>query len=241
MHKNSIVSTTVLVETPENIDLQAEPAGLVVRGLAFAIDFAIRAIFLIVLSFVLLFAGRAGGGVLLIVWFLIDWFYPVIFEVLWKGQTPGKKKMDLMVVNDDLTPIGWGSSVIRNLLRWADFFPTFYAAGLVCMAATRYHQRLGDLAAGTLVIYQERQDGNVDVPGDADRPQPPPVRLEREEQLAMISFTQRHGQLSPDRQRELADILAPLLPVEAPNRVRYLRGVGRWLLGDRGEGVEGAR
>lgn len=238
MPRDNIISAEVLVETPESIDLQAEPAGPVVRSLAFAIDFAIRATFLFVLSMLLLFAGRAGGGLMLIAWFLVDWFYPVFFEVLGQGQTPGKKKMGLMVVNDDLTPIRWGTSILRNLLRWADFFPFFYTAGLICMASSRHHKRLGDIAAGTLVIYKERDDESVDIPADADRAQPSPVTLEREEQLAMISFMQRHGQLSPDRQRELADILAPLLPVEGPNRVRYLHGIGRWLLGDRGRGME---
>lgn len=235
MLRDNIISADVLVETPESIDLQAEPAGLVVRSLAFAIDFAIRATFIFVLFILLLFAGEAGVGVLLIVWFLIDWFYPVVFEVYWQGQTPGKKKMGLMVVNDDLTPIGWGTSIIRNLLRWADFLPSFYAAGLLSMAFSKHHQRLGDLAAGTLVIYKERKTAAFDLPSDADKAQPPPVTLEREDQLAMIGFTQRHAYLSPDRQRELADILAPLLPVEGPSRVRYLRGIGRWLLGDRGQ------
>lgn len=240
MLRDKIITTEVLVETPESIDLQAEPAGLVVRSLAFATDFAIRAAVLLFLFLVLAFSGEAGGGILLIAWFLIDWFYPVLFEVYWRGQTPGKRWMGLMVVNDDLTPISWGTSTIRNLLRWADFFPAFYTAGLICMAFNRRHQRLGDIAAGTLVIYRERESLSLEMPA-GDRAQPPPVALERDEQLAVIGFMQRHAQLSPNRQRELADIVAPLLPVDGPNRVRYLQSVGRWLLGDRNEGAGEAR
>lgn len=217
------------METPESIDLQAEPAGLVVRGLAFAIDFLIRAVVLLVLGFFLFFSGAAGAGLLLILWFLLEWFYPVLFEIYGRGQTPGKRRMGIAVVNEDLTPIGWGTSMIRNLLRWADFFPFLYTAGMVSMAASARFQRLGDLAAGTLVIYQEAPPEGTHAVEAPSRP--PPVPLEREDQIAVIGYAQR--QLSPDRRRELADILAPVLPVEAGQRVGYLQGVGRWLLGDR--------
>jgi uncharacterized RDD family membrane protein YckC len=226
-----LIATGVLVETPESIDLEAEPAGIVVRGLAFSIDLLIRALILIVLGLALLSAGEAGMGLMLIVWFLLEWFYPVFFEVLRSGQTPGKKKMDLRVVNDDLTPVGWGTSIIRNLLRWADFFPVLYTAGLATMAWSRRSQRLGDMAAGTLVIYSRAESAQAAAP--SAQAHPPPVPLGREDQVAIIGFAQRHRQLSEERQRELADILGPLLPVDAAQRVEYLRGVGNWLLGGR--------
>lgn len=231
MATEKIVSTQVLVETPESIDLQADPAGIVVRGLAFSVDFSIRATVLILLSIVLGLAGKAGLGIVLIAWFLLDWFYPVFFEVCRNGQTPGKKMMGLTVVNDDLTPIGWGTSIIRNLLRWADFFPLLYTAGLATMACSKHFQRLGDIAAGTLVIYRQSESQATQL--TADKAQAPPVSLEREDQVAIIAFAQRHAQLSGDRQQELAAILEPLLPVEGAHRVGYLRGVGHWLLGDR--------
>lgn len=228
---SELISTGILVETPESIDLEAEPAGLVVRGLAFSIDFFIRAIILIILGLALLSAGEAGTGLVLIVWFLLEWFYPVFFEVLRSGQTPGKMKMGLRVVNDDLTPVGWGTSVIRNLLRWADFFPVLYTAGLATMAWSHRSQRLGDLAAGTLVIYSRAESApTTELSAQA---RPPPVPLEREDQVAIIGFAQRRRQLSEERQRELADILGPVLPVESTHRVDYLRGVGSWLLGGR--------
>ncbi|MCW8196267.1 RDD family protein [Proteobacteria bacterium 005FR1] len=227
----SFISTGVLVETPESIDLEAEPAGIVVRGLAFTIDFLIRAIVLFVLGLALAFSGEAGMGVMLISWFLLEWFYPVFFEVFRAGQTPGKKKMGLRVVNDDLTPVGWGTSMIRNLLRWADFFPVLYTAGLATMAWNRYSQRLGDLAAGTLVIYSRKE--SMRSAGSDIRANPPPFQLEREDQVAFVGFAQRSQQLSEQRQQELADILGPLLPVHASQRVDYVRAVGQWLLGGR--------
>lgn len=244
MATGNIVATDVLVETPESIDLQAEPAGIVVRGLAFSIDFLIRATILLVLGIVLGLAGEAGMGIILIAWFLLEWFYPVLFEIYRQGQTPGKKMMGLAVVNDDLTPIGWGTSVIRNLLRSADFFPVFYTAGLVTMASNKHFQRLGDIAAGTLVIY--RQSDKSPVALGKVRPQAPPIALEREDQIAIIGFVQRSQQLSEDRQRELAAILQPVLspeqspenspeqsPAQSGQRVDYLHGIGHWLLGRR--------
>lgn len=229
--RGTIVSTEVLVETPESIDLQAEPAGIVVRGLAFSIDLLIRGMILMVLSIVLGLAGKAGAGIVLIAWFLLEWFYPVYFEVYRQGQTPGKKKLGLSVVNDDLTPIGWGTSVIRNLLRWADFFPVLYTAGMATMACNKKFQRLGDIAAGTLVVYRQADPQPAQL--STAKAQPPPVALEREDQIAIIGFAQRHRQLSDDRQQELAGILGPLLPVDSAHRVGCLRGIGHWLLGDR--------
>lgn len=231
MGRGKLISTEVQVETPENIDLEAEPAGLVVRGLAFGIDFLIRIVILFLLSIALTTAGDAGVGLVLIAWFLLEWFYPVLFEVYRRGQTPGKKKFGLRVVNADLTPVGWGSSMTRNLLRWADFFPVLYTAGIISLASTSRCQRLGDIAAGTLVVYAGSDDGQGALP--SARPQPPPLPLERDDQVAIIGFAQRHQHLSADRQRELADILAPLLPVDNPQRVDYLHGVGKWLLGER--------
>lgn len=231
MGRASLISTGVLVETPESIDLEAEPAGIVVRGLAFSIDFLIRAVILIVFGLTLGLAGEAGLGVTLIVWFLLEWFYPVFFEVFRAGQTPGKKKMGLRVVNDDLTPVGWGTSIIRNLLRWADFFPVLYTAGLATMACNRYSQRLGDLAAGTLVVYSRNE--SLPAAETGINANPPPFSLEREDQLAFVGFAQRRQQLSGERQQELADILGPLLPVDASTRVDYVQGIGQWFLGGR--------
>ncbi|MEX1032412.1 MAG: RDD family protein [Cellvibrionaceae bacterium] len=223
------IQTQVLVETPENIDLQAVPAGLVPRILAYSIDLIIKVIVQMVLAMVLFFMGLAGMGILLICYFLLEWFYPVFFEMFYGGQTPGKKQLGLVVVHDDLTPIAWGTSIIRNLLRAADSLPLFYFFGLFSMLLTKHFQRLGDLAAGTLVIYQQPEARARQLP-EVDA-HPPPAALDRDDQIAIIGFTHRHEQISGDRQQELADILAPMLPVEGRHRIAYLHGIGRWLLG----------
>jgi uncharacterized RDD family membrane protein YckC len=231
-----IVQTQLAVETPESIDLQATPAGIGPRGFAYLLDFLIRFVINLGLWIVLALGGLAGLGLLSICAFLMEWFYPVFFEVLWRGQTPGKKIMNIAVVNDDLTPITWGTSIIRNLVRFADMLPAFFMFGTVSIILSKNFQRLGDLVAGTLVVYRRKEKDPRGLPQRGlpkYQPQPPPIALDREDQIAIIGFTQRYNQISDDRQQELADILAPMLPAEGANRVSYLRGVGGWLLGAR--------
>ncbi len=225
------LDTIYLVGTPEGIDLQAELAGPIARALAYAIDLSIRSVVLMLISMFLLFGGNVGIGVMLLVSFLMEWFYPVFFEVYRNGQTPGKKMMGLAVVNDDLTAINLNSSVIRNLLRVADFFPFGYLGGLLSMVLTGKFQRLGDLAAGSVVIYKSELKQNVSLPECQSHP--PPVSLSLEDQTAIIGFTERHQNLSVERQQELADILGDVINREPERRIEYLRGIGSWLLGVR--------
>ncbi len=225
------IDTSYLVETPEGIDLQVDVAGPVPRALAYAIDFAIRSGIVLGASLILMFANKIGIGIMLILSFLLEWFYPVLFEVYRQGQTPGKKALGLVVVNDDLTPIALGTSLVRNLLRSADFLPFAYLFGLISMVLSGNFQRLGDIAAGTLVVYRSAPLSNGGLPPCV--PIAPPISLALEDQIAIIDFTQRHQQLTLDRQRELAGILKEITRREADNGVEYLRNVGAWLLGMR--------
>src|SRR5215813_9152409 len=118
------------VETPEGVEIGLRVAGPVPRLYAAALDFAIRFIVYIFLSAVLGGLGKAGVGFLLIAMFLIEWFYPVVFEVKGGGATPGKRLMKLLVLQRDGTPVGWTASVIRNLVRFADLLPFGYGFGL---------------------------------------------------------------------------------------------------------------
>lgn len=239
------IDTRVLVETPEGVDLQAQPAGIIARGLAFTIDFLIRAAIGIIFSIIFMLAGRTGVGIMLALWFALTWFYNVLFEVFNHGQTPGKKAMNIAVVHDNLTPVVWSTSMIRNLIRFVDGLPylfpfpiPLYVIGISSMIFSRNFRRIGDMAAGTLVVYRDRVNNNFTSPNPSDnkkaeKPHAPPVLLEREDQIAIIGFTQRQQQLSEDRQKELADIVAPILPTDKEHRVQYLRGIGNWLLGNR--------
>ena len=205
--------------------------GPVARCFAYLVDLVIRGVILALLSFVSILFGFSGmgGGFFLIFAFAIEWLYPVLFEVYMRGQTPGKKLLGIAVVNDDLSPVALGTSMVRNLLRTVDFLPLFYLAGLVTMLSNRRFQRLGDLAAGTLVISTPRSSKPSPV---ADiEPLAPPLALLRNEQTSIINFLQRGAQLSQPRQQELASILEGVTHEKGDDGVERLRRIGAWFLG----------
>lgn len=141
--------------TPEGLMLTLVPAGLMPRIAAWIIDFLIRMVIMFALSTPLGLFGVAGVGLLLLLYFLVTWFYPVVFEVWFNGMTPGKKNQGIYVCHDDGTPINLQSSMIRNLLRTADFLPLFFIGGVLSIMFNRKAQRLGDVVAGTMVVYQQ--------------------------------------------------------------------------------------
>jgi uncharacterized RDD family membrane protein YckC len=228
-----LLDTRYRVEIPGGIHLEAQVVGPVARCYAFLIDLVIRGIVLAVLSMASVFLGFSGigGGFFLIFMFVIEWWYPVLFEVLAQGQTPGKKMLGITVVNDDLSPVTLGSSMVRNLLRTVDFLPFFYLGGLVAMLCNRRFQRLGDMAAGTLVISTPVSP-KAAVTNDVV-PLAPPIALKRDEQSAIIHFLQRSPQLSQPRQQELAAILEGLTHEEGADGVDRLHRIGAWYLGVR--------
>ncbi|TGD75824.1 RDD family protein [Mangrovimicrobium sediminis] len=218
------------VVTPENIDLQVECAGPVSRCLAYLIDLGIRALVMLVLGLLALFLDRVGVGLLMLGWFALDWFYPVLFEVLRDGQTPGKRALGLRVVHLDLSPIRWSASLVRNLLRTVDFLPGTYLLATLSMCMTRRFQRLGDLAAGSLVVYHTPLAPTAALP--EVRAISAPLALDRDEARALVDFACRANTLSGARQRELAELLAPALPGTVDDPVRYWQGVGLGLMGE---------
>lgn len=226
------LDTVALVETPEGTDLHADLAGLVPRTLAYVVDLLIRAGIMLVLAIVLIFLEEVGVGIYLIVFFVLEWWYPVLFEVYRGGQTWGKKSFNIKVVNDDLTPVTLGPSLIRNLLRGADIFPLFYTAGCLCILFTDRFQRLGDLAAGTIVIYCEDELYDSSVLDQVEAVTPVQA-ISEDQQVAFINFALNKARMSQDRQEEIAEIIRPCMPLNVVKASDYVRGVGKWLLGAR--------
>ena len=219
------------IETPEGVELQLRAAGPVARVLAFGIDLLLRGVILVLLSIALSIVGNFGKGLFLIVVFLMEWFYPVLFEVYRHGETPGKRMFGLRVLNDNGTPVGWGPSLVRNLLRAVDFMPAFYGFGLASMLLNRDFKRLGDLAAGTIVVYQEPTLQHIaipEVPAIA-----PPLGLNLSEQRALITFAERSQRLTEVRAEELADLLTPLTGVHGRAGIQRLYQMANWLVGKR--------
>lgn len=216
------------VQTPEGVDLSLPVAGPVARGLAWMVDTSLTSVLLMALFYVVSTLAQFGTGVGLIGLFLVFWFYPVVFEVYAAGQTPGKKLMGLRVVHEDGTPVGWNASVLRNLLRTVDFLPMLYVLGLLSMLIDSSFRRLGDLAAGTVVVYTEGAPAAAGAVPEA-APLAPPISLELEEQRAVIAFAERAPFLTVERAAELAAIPAPL--VEGGDAPQRLMRMAAWLLG----------
>ena len=226
-----MLDTYQQLETPESIDLELRIAGPVVRILAFSIDLFVKIVITTILGIILAFADDVGTAIMMIFMFLLEWFYPVFFEVLRNGQTIGKKAMGIMVIHDDGTPIGWTSSIIRNLLRFVDFLPSGYIVGLITMVSNDHFKRLGDLAAGTLVIYTQetKQQGEI----QQTKPLPPPHMLTVDEQRAFINFAERQHTLTKERQQEIANNLTPVLETSDHAAVVKIIRIANWLKGAR--------
>lgn len=227
---SAFLDNTHSVETPEGIDLLLRPAGLVPRALAFALDLVIRLVLLATLGLGLASLGQFGMGAGALLLFVVQWWYMVLFEVLNDGKTPGKHWLGLKVVHDDGTPVGWASSLTRNLLRFVDMLPFGYFLGSICCLWHPSFKRLGDLAAGTLVVYRER-GGSKSAALPSVEAVAPPFPLQLTEQHALVSFAQRQSTLSPARRQELAGILAGPLHTTPALAEAKLLGIARGLVG----------
>ncbi len=223
--------TVYTLETPEGAALQLRPAGPYARALAWAIDLLIRLTILIAVGMVLAWLGDLGTGVYLLLLFVIEWFYNIAFEVS-SGATPGKRRMGLKVVHDNGTPIAWPASLLRNLLRVVDFLPFLYCLGLLWSLFHPQAKRLGDLAAGTLVIYQtDPTDYRLPAILDAIDAQSVPTALDYQTQQAIVGFAERVPHLSDARRIELADLLEPLHGQRGEAAEQTVMAYARWVAG----------
>jgi hypothetical protein len=123
--------------------------------------------------------------------------------------------LGLRVVQENGTPVGWSASVLRNFLLVADFLPLLYLAGLAAMISDTSFRRLGDLAAGTLVVYADAPRAPVTRIPDVT-PIAPPIPLTLAEQAAVIAFAERAASLSPERAAELSAIPRSLTGMNDP-------------------------
>jgi uncharacterized RDD family membrane protein YckC len=226
-----MLDTIHAVQTPEGVDLALRVAGPVPRALAWTLDLALQGGIALGLNIALSSLGAFQGlgmGLFLIGLFGVVWFYPVLFEVYAHGQTPGKRALGLRVVQENGTPVGWTASVLRNFLLVADFLPLLYLGGLISMIVDPSFRRLGDLAAGTIVVYADSPRVRMTPIPDVT-PSAPPFPLTLEEQAAVIAFAERASSLSSERAAELAAIPRALAGDDDPGAVLIAQAA--WLVG----------
>ncbi len=220
------------VVTPENVAFHYEVAGPFRRLPAYLIDLAIRVVIAICMWIALgLIASIGlfdfGVGAMLIGFFILTHFYGGLFETFWNGQTPGKRVIGLRVLTVDGRPINALQAVLRNILRDVDTMPYsfgffipemqavgLYWVGLISMALTDRYQRLGDLAAGTMVVVERKSwtHGVVKItdPMALALAADIPIDFEVTRSLgkALSMYAERRLNLSPLRRAEVARHLA---------------------------------
>jgi uncharacterized RDD family membrane protein YckC len=206
------LDSTVLVATPENVTFDFRLAGPFSRTLALLIDVVVIGVVFVILVFLLGILGTAGIGLLLFILFLMWWGYGGLMEAFWNGQTLGKKAVGIRVVSETGLAINAGQAMLRNVLRSADLVPPFFP-GVVAMLFGSRFQRLGDLAAGTMVVLDgQRSSPRPPMAGNVtDRMRqriPPRFRPDAALIDALAAYVGRRADLSPARRIELSLILA---------------------------------
>lgn len=208
------------IATAEGVDVDLVIAGFGSRFLAGMIDGLVFIVVILASAAIAGFAGVLGPAYLAVVSFGVLFAYPVIAEVLGNGRTLGKLLVGLRVVTEDGGPVGFTTSAIRNALRLVDILPGLYTVGAFAAVFTRRSQRLGDLAAGTLVVRDRlaaapRSAGFSQAPMSAPMAQLPPdaatwdvSAVTAEELAAVRSFLDRRWTLDPAARARLGTELA---------------------------------
>lgn len=232
-HATAPLAATVDIETPELVVLSYTLAGIGSRAAAAIIDFLVAFVLFIGLVYAIIHLAPSDTAsapeasdawaltVVVLVQFAIVWGYYVLFEALADGQTPGKRVLHLRVVRDGGYSITFGASAIRNLVRIVDMQPiVFYGVGIVSLLFSRSGKRLGDYAAGTIVVREQLASAltrETHRGSDAGRAEPAALhtRLTEAEYAVLEGFVDRFSQLTRERQAalaaQLAERLAPAL------------------------------
>jgi uncharacterized RDD family membrane protein YckC len=226
-----MLDTTRALPTPEGIEIVLRLAGPVPRAFAWLIDFALRLMTLILAAWVLSRFGGFGWGTILLVAFALEWLAPAAFEAWADGATPGKRALGIMVLHDDGTPVAWTAALVRNLLRAVDFLPVGYGFGLMAMLMSRDFKRLGDITAGTVVVYREARERATAIP--PANPMPAVRALTLIEQRTVLDFAERVQSLTPERAREIAEIARPITGATYGKDTERLIEVANFLSGRR--------
>lgn len=231
----------LVVATPERVSFGYQVAGLATRAIAQIVDLMILSLVLAGVYFFAIFLGASGQDVLAYVIAIIGTFV-VIFgyfwacEAFWSGQTVGKKIFRLRAVGDRGEPMTFMQAGIRNIVRVVDFFPYAYGVGLVVLFVNGRGKRLGDLAAGTIVVKDSDYTPLWQVPGarpsDVQAAEALPAgvalapasqgelllrRLDPDLRRFVSLYGRRRPELAPPLRAQLAGQVQGLLQAAAPD------------------------
>jgi uncharacterized RDD family membrane protein YckC len=220
----------LVVATPERVSFSYETANLGSRFVAQLIDLA---------ALLGMLLGLTGIAVAIGVWtndetvptllvliggFAIFWGYFIVSEAVWSGQTLGKRVLRLRAVDVRGGPIGVGQALIRNLVRIVDFLPAYYLTGAIAIFVSQRNQRLGDLAAGTVVVREREAVSLADLEARAraEVPASPPTwgrRLDPQLRRFITAYAGRRHQLPLWHRVRLAEQVEPALSTLLPEVV----------------------
>jgi uncharacterized RDD family membrane protein YckC len=159
------------IDTPELVAIELPLAGIGSRFIAILVDYLIWGFVFLILGLLTaiiipalhFFGGISANwaiGIALLIVFLLQWGYFALFEAFGNGRTPGKRVAHIRVIHQSGRGINFVEALARNLVRFIDAAPSFYAVGVIAMFLSKRSQRLGDMVAGTLVV----RDREVDSP-----------------------------------------------------------------------------
>ncbi len=239
-----------MIRTPDNIELSYALAGPGSRAAAYFLDLLIMVfgcqllvnLLLGVLASILELAGGNSGlwiaaisGLLM---FSLYNGYFILFEWLWNGQTPGKRLLHIRVIKEGGYALRFFDTLLRNLLRVVDFLPFFYGVGLTSLLLTRDSQRVGDLLAGTIVVYQELVETDSLLPEiaatgeglDAPLPAMALTAIPHELMSLVSEYLRSRSELASRPRQELAAELADLIGETAGITPQPTQGVENFLV-----------
>ena len=204
------------IDTPEGVPLDLTLAGVGSRFASALLDYILQFIILVALALVLRYgAGFSPGSssVSAAFWvlgfFAVFWGYDVAFEVLNSGRTPGKAANGLRVVRESGAPVTFGPSAVRNVIRIIDLLPGTYLVGITSILLTKRNQRVGDLAAGTLVIREARRlPPEVRVSPSVEAPTWDTSAVGRQDLDTVAAFLARRHELEAGARIQIAAELA---------------------------------
>src|SRR5579859_6423302 len=219
-----MASAEYSVLTPERVSLEYDIAGIGSRAAAAVVDTTIQAVTMLVVFIALTAAnglasvgGGAGATTLLLALFVLALLavadgYFILFEIVWNGQTPGKRMVGIRVIRENGYPMRPIDAVIRNLVRIIDWLPGAYGIGVLTMLLNKRSKRLGDFASGTIVVREGSRGAAASwAPRAQSVADPSGVRLATADATLVRDFLARRSSMNPHARAGLAARLSAVL------------------------------